>query len=98
MPTPGHTAGHQSVLLGEPGGPRAVFLGDLAPTAVHTRLPFVMAYDLDPARTLETKRTLFRRAIDDDWIVLWGHDPEHHGGRLALDKDGKPIVREFVTI
>jgi len=98
VPTPGHTAGHQSVLLGEPGGPRAVFLGDLAPTAVHTRLPFVMGFDLEPARTVETKRALFNRAIEDDWIVLWGHDLEHHGGRLALDKDGKPIVREFVRI
>jgi glyoxylase-like metal-dependent hydrolase (beta-lactamase superfamily II) len=98
VPTPGHTAGHQSVLLGQPGGPRALFLGDVAPTAVHTRLPFVMGYDLDPARTVETKRALFERAIAEDWIVLWGHDLEHHGGRLAHDKDGKPVVREFVTI
>jgi glyoxylase-like metal-dependent hydrolase (beta-lactamase superfamily II) len=98
VPTPGHTAGHQSVLLGDPDGPRAVFLGDVAPTAVHTRLPFVMGYDLEPARTVETKRALFNRAIEDDWIVLWGHDLEHHGGRLGLDKDGKPMVREFVRI
>src|SRR5882724_3885784 len=95
VPTPGHTAGHQSVLLGQPDGPRALFLGDVAPTAVHTRLPFVMGYDLDPARTVETKRALFERAIAEDWIVLWGHDLEHHGGRLAYDKDGKPFVREF---
>jgi len=98
VPTPGHTPGHQSVLLGDPGAPRAVFLGDVAPTAVHTRLPFVMGYDLEPARTVETKRALFNRAIEDDWIVLWGHDLEHHGGRLGLDKDGKPMVREFVRI
>ena len=98
VPTPGHTAGHQSVLLGQPGGPRALFLGDVVPTAVHTRLPFVMGYDLDPARTVETKRALFQRAIDEDWIVLWGHDLEHHGGRLAFDKDGKPVVQAFVTI
>jgi glyoxylase-like metal-dependent hydrolase (beta-lactamase superfamily II) len=97
VPTPGHTAGHQSVLLGAPDGPRALFLGDVAPTAVHTRLPFVMGYDLDPARTVETKRALFQRAIAEDWIVLWGHDLDHAGGRLGLDKDGKPVVREFVT-
>jgi glyoxylase-like metal-dependent hydrolase (beta-lactamase superfamily II) len=98
VPTPGHTAGHQSVLLGQPGGPRAIFLGDVVPTAVHTRLPFVMGYDLEPARTVETKRALFDRAIAEDRIVLWGHDRDHHGGRLAYDKDGKPVVREMVTI
>jgi len=98
VPTPGHTAGHQSVLLGQPGGPRAIFLGDVVPTAVHTRLPWVMGYDLDPARTVETKRALFERAIAEDWIVLWGHDRDHAGGRLGVDKEGKPVVRELISV
>jgi glyoxylase-like metal-dependent hydrolase (beta-lactamase superfamily II) len=96
--TPGHTEGHQSVLLGSPDGPKALFLGDVVPTAVHTRLPWVMAYDLEPARTLETKRALFQRAIEEDWLMVWGHDRDHTAGRLGPDKDGNPVVREFVTI
>jgi glyoxylase-like metal-dependent hydrolase (beta-lactamase superfamily II) len=98
IPTPGHTRGHQSVLIGEPDGPKALFLGDVVPTSVHTRLPWVMAYDLDPARTLETKRALFRRAVDEDWLLLWGHDRDHMGGRLGLDKDGNFVIRELVDI
>ncbi|HEY2902851.1 MAG TPA: MBL fold metallo-hydrolase [Polyangia bacterium] len=98
VPTPGHTAGHQSVLIGAPGGPQALFLGDVVPTAVHTRLPWVMSYDLDPAGTVETKRRLFERAIKEDWLLLWGHDRDHQGGRIAVDKDGNPVVREFVTL
>lgn len=98
VPTPGHTPGHQSVLLGAPDGPKALFLGDVVPTAVHTRLPWVMAYDLEPARTLETKRALFQRAIEEDWLMIWGHDRDHAAGRLGVDKDGTPIVREFVAI
>ncbi len=41
IPTPGHTAGHQSVLIGawDPGAPKALFLGDVVPTAVHTKAP-----------------------------------------------------------
>jgi glyoxylase-like metal-dependent hydrolase (beta-lactamase superfamily II) len=98
LPTPGHTRGHQSVLIGPEGGPKALFLGDVVPTAVHTRLPWVMAYDLDPARTLETKRALFRRALEENWLLIWGHDRDHMGGRLGLDKDGNFVVRELVTI
>ncbi len=98
LPTPGHTAGHQSVLIGEPGGPRALFLGDVVPTAVHTRLPYVMSYDLEPARTLETKRALFARAIEEDWLLVFGHDRDHPAARLALDKDGIPVVRELVDM
>ena len=98
LPTPGHTAGHQSVLVGDPGEPQALFLGDVVPTAVHTRLPWVMAYDLEPARTLETKRALFARAIAERWIVVWGHDRDHAAGRLALDADGAPAVSEWVAL
>jgi len=98
VPTPGHTRGHQSVLIGPQDGPKALFLGDVVPTAVHTRLPWVMAYDLDPARTLETKRALFRRAVEEDWLLLWGHDRDHMGGRLGVDKDGNFVVRELVTV
>jgi len=98
LPTPGHTAGHQSVLIGRPDEQRVLFLGDVVPTAVHTRLPYVMAYDLEPARTLETKRALFTRAIAERWIVVWGHDLDHVAGRLALDPEGQPVVAEYVSL
>ncbi len=98
IPTPGHTAGHQSVLIGAADGPKALFLGDVVPTAVHVKLPWVMSYDLDPARTVETKRALFTRALAEDWLVVWGHDKDHVAGRLGLDKDGAFSVREMVAI
>ena len=99
IPTPGHTAGHQSVLIGawDPGAPKALFLGDVVPTAVHTKLPWVMGYDLDPARTVDTKRALFTRAVQEDWLLLWGHDKDNAGGRLGVDKDGNFVIRELVT-
>jgi glyoxylase-like metal-dependent hydrolase (beta-lactamase superfamily II) len=99
IPTPGHTAGHQSVLIGawDPGAPKALFLGDVVPTAVHTKLPWVMSYDLDPARTVETKRALFTRALQEDWLLLWGHDKDNAGGRLGIDKDGNFVIRELVN-
>jgi glyoxylase-like metal-dependent hydrolase (beta-lactamase superfamily II) len=100
IPTPGHTAGHQSVLIGEwdPGAPKALFLGDVVPTAVHVKLPWVMGYDLDPARTVETKRALFTRAVQEDWLLLWGHDKDNAGGRLGVDKDGNFVVTELLTV
>ena len=98
VPTPGHTAGHQSVLIGAPDGPKALFLGDVVPTAVHVKLPWVMSYDLEPARTVETKRALFTRALAEDWLLVWGHDKDHAAGRLGLDKDGAFVVRELCDL
>jgi glyoxylase-like metal-dependent hydrolase (beta-lactamase superfamily II) len=99
IPTPGHTPGHQSVLIGawDPGAPKALFLGDVVPTAVHTKLPWVMGYDLDPAGTIETKRALFTRAVQEDWLLLWGHDKDHAGGRLGVDKEGTFVIRELMS-
>jgi len=57
-----------------------------------------MAYDLEPARTLETKRGLLARAVAEKWTVVWGHDPQNGAGRLAFDADGQPVVAEFVNL
>ena len=56
-----------------------------------------MAYDLEPARTLETKRALFERAFAEHWLLIWGHDKDNAGGRLGVDKDGNFVVSELVT-
>src|SRR2546422_801335 len=61
LPTPGHVPYHQSILI-ESGGERACFVADLVPTTAHLPLPWIMGYDLEPLVTLESKRSLYRRA------------------------------------
>jgi glyoxylase-like metal-dependent hydrolase (beta-lactamase superfamily II) len=97
LPTPGHTPHHQSVLVGAAGGPRALFLGDVVPTALHVRLPFIMAFDLDVEATLRSKKSLLSRAVAEDWLVLFGHDLEH-AARLKLDARGQAEVAERVQV
>jgi glyoxylase-like metal-dependent hydrolase (beta-lactamase superfamily II) len=84
-------------VLVDGGGEQALFLGDVVPTSVHVRLPYIMAFDLDVERTLVSKKTLFARAIEEKWIVLFGHDRQH-GGRLARDAKGQAVVVETVTL
>jgi glyoxylase-like metal-dependent hydrolase (beta-lactamase superfamily II) len=76
MPTPGHTRGHQSVVI-EDGGQTAVFIGDLMPTAAHVGLRYNMAYDLDPVGNMHTKRGFLERAAAEGWTLLMTHDPHH---------------------
>jgi glyoxylase-like metal-dependent hydrolase (beta-lactamase superfamily II) len=52
---PGHNADIQAVLL-TGGGKTVAFVADLLPTRHHIPLPWIMAYDLYPMQTLETKR------------------------------------------
>ena len=82
--TPGHVPFHQAVLV-RSGGDTAAFIADLIPTTAHLRLPWIMGYDLEPLRTLETKRALLREAAAERWLLVFEHDPVVPFGRAVLD-------------
>lgn len=87
IPTPGHTPHHQGVLI-ESGGEKAFYLADLAPTAAHLPLPWIMGYDVEPLVTLETKRRILGRAHEEGWIVIFEHDAEVAWGRVGSHGKG----------
>ena len=82
--TPGHVPHHQSVLV-DGGDGIACFLGDICPTSAHLPLPWIMGYDVEPLVSLETKRWLFKRAADEQWLMIFEHDATHPWGRVYHD-------------
>jgi glyoxylase-like metal-dependent hydrolase (beta-lactamase superfamily II) len=87
--TPGHVPHHQCVVVRD-GGETAIFLADLIPTTAHLPLPWIMGYDLEPLRTLESKRRMLEDAVREEWRVVFEHDPRVASGRLV--KHGKDLV------
>jgi len=73
--TPGHTPYHQSVLV-ESGGEALLYLGDLIPTVSHLPLPDITALDLEPSRTLSTKKRILRSAGEKGWFLAFCHEKE----------------------
>jgi glyoxylase-like metal-dependent hydrolase (beta-lactamase superfamily II) len=98
VPTPGHTRGHQSVLVDDGAGHKLLFLGDVVPTSLHTRLPFIMGYDLDVVGTLESKRRLWKQALAERWLLVFGHDPTIRAGYLGQDARGQFVITEPVVL
>jgi glyoxylase-like metal-dependent hydrolase (beta-lactamase superfamily II) len=94
--TAGHTRCHQSVRV-ESEGKVAFFLGDLIPTVSHLPLPYIMGYDLFPVQTLETKRWVLDRAFEEQWLLLFEHDPLVQAGYVRRDQDGKYFLREVTA-
>ncbi len=90
--TPGHTKHHQSVKV-ESEGKVAFFLGDLIPTVSHLPLPYLMGYDLYPVQTLETKRWILHRAFEEDWLLVFEHDPKVQIGYVRKDAEGKYYLK-----
>lgn len=80
--TPGHVPWHQSILL-EDQGDTALFLGDVVPTVAHLPLAWIMGYDTEPMRTLESKRALLHDAVAGRWRFLFEHDATIVGGRVV---------------
>ncbi|MDA1081601.1 MAG: MBL fold metallo-hydrolase [Gemmatimonadetes bacterium] len=89
--TPGHVPFHQSVLI-DGGEGIACFLGDVCPTAAHLPLPWIMGYDVEPLVTLESKRRLLARAVDERWLLIFEHDATVAWGTAR--HDGKAYVLE----
>ena len=82
--TPGHTPYHQGLLI-ESNGELAFYIADLAPTAAHLPLAWIMGYDVEPLVTLETKRRILSRAVDERWLIVFEHDAKNAWSRLAYD-------------
>ena len=91
--TGGHTAHHQAVKI-HSGGKTAMYLGDLIPTVSHLPLPYIMGYDLYPMQTLETKRWVLERAFEENWLLIFEHDPKVQMGHVKKDVEGKYYLEE----
>jgi glyoxylase-like metal-dependent hydrolase (beta-lactamase superfamily II) len=89
LPTPGHTPHHQSVII-ESDGEVACYLADICPTTAHIPLPWIMGYDLEPLVTLETKRTLWDRARQEEWLLIFEHDAQVPWG--VLDEEARRVT------
>jgi hypothetical protein len=46
-----------------------------------------MGYDVEPLVTLETKRRLLRQARQENWLLVFEHDPAIAWGRLHAEPD-----------
>lgn len=84
--TPGHTPYHQSVIV-RVGEEMVFYPADLAPTAAHLRLPWIMGYDVEPLVTLESKRSWLTRAGAESWHIVLCHDPRTATG-VARPREG----------
>jgi len=89
VPAPGHSAGHAAVVLSS-GGETGIYIGDLAQTAVQLeRTAWVSAFDILPLVSMETKKRIVERAIDDGSLIMNTHTPFPGLGRMTRAEDGR---------
>jgi glyoxylase-like metal-dependent hydrolase (beta-lactamase superfamily II) len=55
-------------------GKTLVYMADLLPSVGHIPLPYVMAYDMFPIKTLDEKATFLKEAVENNYILILEHD------------------------
>jgi len=71
---PGHTRNMWAVFL-RSAGKTACYISDLIPTTWHLDPVWAMAYDLFPLEVLENRKRYYARAIPEEWLTIFTHDP-----------------------
>lgn len=88
IPTPGHTHDHASIVIAS-GSDRAIYIGDMIQHPVQLeRTAWVSSFDIMPLVSMETKKAVVQRAIDEQQLVISVHCPFPGLGRMS-ESDGK---------
>ena len=74
MLTHGHTPAQQLLLISGKNE-KIIFAGDTIPMKAHIQIPWIMAYDLNPVKTVKEKNKILSKAVIEDWIIFFEHDP-----------------------
>ncbi len=83
----GHTPFMQAPKISD-GENTLFYAADLFPTASHIPLPYIMGYDVLPMQTLAEKKALLPQAVDENWTLLFEHDPFHIAGSVQKNARG----------
>jgi len=71
---PGHTRNMWAVFI-RSAGKTACYISDLIPTTWHLDPVWAMAYDLFPLEVLDNRKRYYARAIPEQWLTIFTHDP-----------------------
>ena len=93
---PGHTANMQAVIV-ESGGKKACYISDLIPTSAHLDVTWVMAFDLYPLQTIESRKKYYAQAIPEKWLTVFTHDDQTPWGYVERGEKGKLGLAKLAT-
>jgi glyoxylase-like metal-dependent hydrolase (beta-lactamase superfamily II) len=78
-------------------GKTYLFIADTIPSHAHIPVPYVMGYDVRPLQTMTEKEMLLKQAVDNNWTIIFDHDPTHEAATIQLTEKGFRVA-DFETI
>ncbi|RZK19751.1 MAG: MBL fold metallo-hydrolase [Pedobacter sp.] len=74
-------------------GKTIVYMADLLPSVGHLPLPYVMAYDMFPLKTLTEKQAFLEEAVDKNYVLYLEHDPINECCTLQRTEKGIRVAQ-----
>jgi len=93
----GHTFNQQLVKIADSAN-TLLYCGDLIPTSSHIPIPYVMGYDLQPIVTVNEKKELLPRAVDENWLLYFEHDAFGVASTVNKTERGFSIKEKFTVL
>lgn len=76
-------------------GKKILYMADLLPSVGHLPLPYVMAYDMFPLKTLYEKKIFLNEALENEYILYFEHDPVNECCTLQQTEKGIRVKDVF---
>ena len=90
----GHTDAMMLPLISY-GGRQILYMADMLPSVGHIPLPYIMAYDMFPLKTLTEKKVLFAEITEKNYILFLEHDPVNECCTLQQTEKGVRLKETF---
>jgi glyoxylase-like metal-dependent hydrolase (beta-lactamase superfamily II) len=90
----GHTEAMMLPLM-DYKGKKILYMADLLPSVGHLPIPYVMAYDMFPLKTLNEKKIFLNEALEKEYILYFEHDPVNECCTLQQTEKGIRVKDTF---
>lgn len=77
------------------GNQTYLFIADTVPSHAHVHVPYVMGYDIRPLETMTEKEHLLKQVVDNNWKIIFDHDPVHDAAHIQLTEKGYRVADLF---
>ncbi|MBP6386884.1 MAG: MBL fold metallo-hydrolase [Pseudarcicella sp.] len=71
-------------------GQQILFITDTLPSTAHIPVSYVMSYDMRPLQTMQEKEILLQKALVENWILVFCHDPIYEA--CTITKNEKSYI------
>ena len=76
-------------------GQTIVYMADLLPSIGHIPLPYVMAYDMFPLKTLNENSAFLKESQENNYILMLEHDSVNECCTLQMTEKGIKLAQTF---